>query len=94
MASDNINSVWRSKALEAKAKATTCFAVEYLFKTPKQAMKMYHTDDSGINPQPHPSCNILSKDRFHYQSRRASLGFFSGPSSKHMANRFLDSLTK
>jgi hypothetical protein len=89
---DNINSVWRSKALEAKP--TTCFAVEYLFKTPKRAMKMYRTDDSGINPQPNPGTNVPQKDRFYYQSRKASLGFFSGPSSKHISNRFLESLTQ
>ena len=89
---DGIKSVWRSKALEAKA--TTCFAVEYLFKTPKQAMKMYRTDDSGINPQSHPCSKVPSKDRFYYQSRKALLGFFSGPTSKNIANRFLDSLRK
>lgn len=55
---------------------------------------MYNTDNSGINPQPHPSSNILQKDRFYYQSRKASLSFFSGPSSKHLAHRFLGLLTK
>lgn len=57
-------------------------------------MKMYRTDDSGINPQPNPGSSVLQKDRFYYQSRKASVSFFSGPSSKHIANRLLDSLTK
>jgi len=84
--SDNIISVWRSKALEAKAVA--CFSLRYFFNTPRRAMKIYHTDSSGINLQPHPNSNTPFKDRYYFHTRRDMVGFFSGPGLKHFSNRF------
>lgn len=51
-------------------------------------MKIYHTDDSGINLQPHPSSNVPFKDRYYFHTRKDTVGFFNGPGLKNIAYRF------
>ncbi|MCJ1394726.1 hypothetical protein MMC18_007606, partial [Xylographa bjoerkii] len=88
--SDNIISVWRSEILEARE--VTSFSLRYFFNTPKAAMKIYLTDDSGIGLQPHPSSTIPYKDRYYFHNRKTTVGFFSGPELKSNAYRFQDLL--
>ncbi|KAI9879878.1 MAG: hypothetical protein M1830_006730 [Pleopsidium flavum] len=57
-------------------------------------MKIYYADDSGINPQPHPSSNTPFKDRYYFHTRRETVGFFNGPGLKHFGNRFQELLRK
>ena len=51
-------------------------------------MKIYHEDDSGINPQPNPASNQPWKDRYYFHTRKETVGFFNGPGLKHFGNRF------
>ena len=89
---DNIIAVWRSKVLEARE--VTSFSLRYFFNTPKAAMKIYRTDDSGINLQPHPSSNVPFQDRYYFHTRKDTVGFFNGPGLKHIASRFQELLRK
>jgi hypothetical protein len=89
---DNIAAVWRSKGLDAKA--VTCFSLKNFFDTPDKAMKIYHADNTGINPQPHGGDSIPAKDRYYYLTRKNTVGFFNGPGLKHFGNRFGALLTK
>lgn len=84
--SDNIAAVWRSKGLDAKA--VTCFSLKKFFDTPDRAMKIYHADNSGINPQPYGGDCIPTKDRYYFLVRKHTVGFFNGPGLKHFGNRF------
>ncbi|KAG8528042.1 uncharacterized protein KY384_006958 [Bacidia gigantensis] len=85
--SDNILTLWRSKDLDAKV--VTAFSLSWFFATPKNSMNIYETDDSGINPKPHPaSIGIEVKNRYYYQNRKAIVGFFNGTGLKSMAGRF------
>ena len=88
--SENIIAVWRSKVLEARE--VTSFSLRIFFNSPESSMKIYKTDDSGINPQPHPKSSIPSKDRYYHRTRKNTVGFFNGPGLKHMAHRFQDLL--
>ena len=88
--SASIIALWRSRVLEAKE--VTCFSLRNFFDTPKAAMKIYLTDDSGINSQPHPSSDIPFKDRYYFHTRRDTVSFFQGPGLKHIAHRFQDLL--
>ena len=91
---DNIAAIWRSKGLDAKA--VTCFTLKSFFDTPDRAMKIYFTDNTGINPQPHASDNnrTAPKDRYYYLTRQTTVGFFNGPGLKHFGNRFGTMLTR
>ncbi|KAL9012222.1 MAG: hypothetical protein Q9173_003000 [Seirophora scorigena] len=57
-------------------------------------MRVYLDDDSGISPQPHAESNIVDKNRYYYQNRKAIVGFFNGPGLKSKGNRFMDLLIK
>ncbi|KAL8869298.1 MAG: hypothetical protein Q9174_004379, partial [Haloplaca sp. 1 TL-2023] len=88
---DNVASLWRCKDLDATA--VTTFSLSQFFSTPKQSMRVYLGDDSGISPQPHPNNNISEKNRYYYQNRKAIVGFFNGPGLTSMGNRFSRLLT-
>lgn len=89
---DTVARLWRSKNLDATA--VTSFSLKEFFSTPDTSMKVYLGDDSGINPQPHPQSNVVEKNRYYYQNRKAIVGFFNGPGLKSMGNRFVDLLTR
>lgn len=90
--SENITTLWRFKELDAKA--VVCFSLKNFFSTPKNSMKVYAGDSSGVSPKPHGESNIATKDRYYYQNRKAILGFFNGPGLTSMGNRFSALLTK
>ena len=80
---ENILTIWRSKILEMRE--VTCLTLKY-FDTPQRAMKIYHTDDSGMDLQPHPGSNAPYKDRWYFLNRKEAQESLSSPGLKHFGN--------
>ena len=70
------------------------FSLKQFFDTPKQSMKAYLLDDSGINPRPHPKSNISKESRYYFENRKHTASFFNGPGLRSMGNRFASLLTR
>lgn len=91
--SDNLNSIWKnSKWLTSKA--GVLIAVGNMFKTPKDALKFYESDNSGINLQPHPDSNVMPEHRIYYHTHKATVDFLSGSHLKSLASSFQVNLRK
>lgn len=89
---ETVAKLWRSKNLDATAE--TSFSLKVFFATPDYSMRVYLGDKSGVSPQPHPESNVVEKNRYYYQNRKAVVGFFNGAGLKSMGNRFVDLLIK
>lgn len=90
---DNIATIWKSSR-ELGSKEGVCMVMEMVFGTPKETMKFYRADNSGVNIQPHPSSNIKLEHRIYYHNFRTTNDFLAGPGLKRFANRMQINLRK
>lgn len=75
--SENITALWRSKDLDAKA--VTSFSLKEFFLTPDRSMKVYHGDNSGVNPKPIPTAILLIRIVITIKTERPSWAFSTAP---------------
>ena len=80
------------KESELHTRAYKSHAVQTILKTPKDALDLWLSDDSGVNVSPHPASSTPSHLRIDYLTYSSVHKFLSGPGLKPFADRFTTNL--
>lgn len=84
---ENVAAIWRNSTW-INSKASVCLVIHQVFKTPRQAMEAYYSDDSGINIRPHPGTTVNAKDRIFHLTHKVLNNLLTGPGLKPLTTRF------
>lgn len=88
-----LNAVWKNtKGLTIRHGIN--ISLSHMFATPKEDMKVYESDDSGICHDPHPQSSVKPEDRVFHLVHKAVADNLSGPGLKISAQRFKDALVQ
>lgn len=63
-----------------------------MFATPKEDMKVYESDDSGITHDPHPQSSVKPEDRVFHLVHKATADNLAGAGLKISVQRFKNAL--
>ena len=88
---DYLNAVWRNTKGLTSTNGIN-IALRNMFDTPKQDMRFFENDDSGITHDPHPQSSRRPEDRVFYLMHKATVDCLAGSHMTIAAQKFQTAL--
>ena len=88
-----LNAVWKNTKGMTSTNGIN-IALRNMFDTPKEDMKFFHADKSGITHDPHPQSSTRPEDRVFYLMHKATVDCLAGSHIQMATQKFQGALTR
>jgi hypothetical protein len=89
---NNVLALFKQRSLSAFVVHATLLC--NVFRLSRAAAAVYHNDDSGEYPKPHPDSQVEARNRVDFLTRTSFHRFLAGPGLASFSKRFEHSVTK